>query len=572
MKQNCIFFIVISALISVSSILHSRVNSNAKASNRVITQDSGQVVNPGVEFVDEKFDQEAKRKSVMTLVERGIEFFNKNDLVTASKSFSHTKQFIRGELYLFLFDIKGSVIAHGQEPSLLWKNLYNKKDGLGSFYVQNMVKKAQNGGGWVTYEWRGAMKVSYVKLVNKDGKAYLIGTGYYPHSKSNTAIGLVKGAVSLFNQVIGEGRPVEEAFSTLSYPLSKRFVIGDLYLYALDFNGTIRAQGDRPGLIGSNAWLSKDPTGKLVNQEIVKKLKESDEGVWINYTSKNASKKAYAEKVQDKNGNFYFIACGYYPDAGRKEAINLVRRGYQFMKASGKSRAVKDFTSKRINTFRYGDLFLFVYDMKGLCIAHGGNEEFVGRNQFDLKDEDGRYFIREFIEKANAGGGWVNYKVNNSFESTYIEKIDLGIDQFFIGCGLFPVSKSETMTLLVKSGSGYLKVHSQEEGFRAFVERDGSFVRGDLFIFVFDETGICYTYGDDFDLIWRNLLDWKDDNGKLFVKTMINTAKRGPNKVRYKLNNSLVVAYVEQVEKDGKNFIVGSSFYQQTNLVTAKVT
>jgi len=562
MRRNSVFFIIMSALVTIGSILYPRKNNNTEAPNRVVTQGGGQVVGIDIEFIDEKFDQEAKRKSVTMLVEQGIEFFNKNDLVTVSKNFSHTKKFIKGELYLFLLDTKGNVMAHGQEPSLLWKNRYNAKDGLGSLYIQNIIKKAQEGGGWVTYEWRGAMKVTYVKLVNKAGKAYMIGTGYYPHSKSDIAVGLVKGAIALFNQVIGEGRPVEEAFSTLSYPLSKRFVIGDLYLYALDFNGIIRAQGDRPGLIGRNAWLSKDPTGKLVNQEIVKKLKESDEGVWIEYTSKNASKRAYAEKIQDAKGNFYFIACGYYPDAGRKEAKNLVGRGYQFMKASGKSQAAKDFTSKRINTFRYGDLFLFVYDLKGLCIAHGGNEEFVGRNQFNLKDEDGRYFIREFIEKAEAGDGWVNYKVNNSFQSTYIEKIDLGIDQFIIGCGLFPVSKSETMTLLVKSGAGYLKVHSQEEGFRAFVERDGSFVRGDLFIFVFDEAGICYTYGDDFDLIWRNLLDWKDDNGKSFVKNMINTVKRGPSKVRYKLKNSPVIAYVEQVEKNGKIFVLGSSFYQ----------
>jgi len=118
------------------------------------------------------------------------------------------------------------------------------------------------------------------------------------------------------------------------------------------------------------------------------------------------------------------------------------------------------------------------------------------------------------------------------------------------------------MTLLVKSAASYLKVHSQEEGFRALVERDGSFVRGDLFVFAFDETGICYAYGDNFSLIWRNLLDWKDDNGKPFVKIMINTVKRGPSKVLYQLNGASVVAYVEQVENDGKKFTIGSSFYQ----------
>ncbi|HEB41585.1 MAG TPA: hypothetical protein ENI08_01025 [Candidatus Dependentiae bacterium] len=562
MKQNRISVMLIPVLVTITAILYAAKGNKFTTVRGVVTQASAQVIGTDIEFIDEKFDLDAKRKSVISLVERGIEFFNKNDLVTVSNSFSHTKEFIKGELYLFLIDTKGTVFAHGQEPSLLWQNRYNSRDGLGALYIQQMIKKAQNGGGWMTYEWRGAMKVVYAKLVNKAGKDYVIGTGYYPHSKADIAVGLVKGAVALFDRVVGEGRPVEEAFSTLSYPLSKRFLIGDLYLYALDFNGVMMAQGDRPGLIGKNAWLSKDPTGKFVNQEIIKKLKETDEGIWIEYTSKNTLKRAYAEKVADKEGNSYFIACGYYPNAGRQEAKNLVGRGYQFMKAHGKSQAAKEFTSKRINTFRYGDLFLFVYDMKGLCIAHGGNEEFVGNNQWDLKDEDGHYFIREFIEKAKTGSGWVNSKVNNSFEASYVEGIDLGIDRFVIGCGLFPVSKSETMTLLVKSATSNLKHHSQEEVFRAFVERDGPFVRGDLFVFAFDETGICYAYGDDFNLIWRNLLDRKDDNGKPFIKIMINTVKRGPSKVRYQLNGAPVVAYVEQVENDGKKFAIGSSFYQ----------
>lgn len=562
MKRNRTFFGGMSFLaIFIAAVLYGATNNRLSAPRGVIT-DNGGVPESDIDFTNETFDIEEKRKSVISLVEQGVKFFNENDLVATSSAFSHTKEFIKGELYLFLFDTKGVFFAHGQEPSLLWKNRYDAKDDLGALFMQDMIKLAQEGGGWTTYEWRGAIKVSYVKLVSKDGKDYVIGTGYYPHSKTDKVVGLVKGAVALFNRVVSEGRSVTEAFSTMSYPLSKKFVLGDLYLYALDFNGVMMAQGERPGLIGRNAWLSKDSTGKYVNQEIIKTLKETEEGIWIEYTSKNTLKKAYAEKVQDSKGNFYFIACGYYPDAGREKAIDLVRRGYQFMKANGKSQAAKEFTSKRISTFRYGDLFLFVYTMKGVCVAHGGNEELVGDNQWDLKDEDGHYYVREIIEKAKKGSGWVNYKINNSFESAYVEGIDLGIEHFVIGCGLFPVSKSETMTLLVNTAVSYLKAHTEEKTFREFVERNGSFVRGDLFIFAFDDTGICYAYGDDFTLIWRNLIDLKDEDGKPFIKDMIEAVKRGPSKIRYKLNGTPVVAYAVQVEKDGKNFILGSHFYQ----------
>ena len=232
------------------------------------------------------------------------------------------------------------------------------------------------------------------------------------------------------------------------------------------------------------------------------------------------------------------------------------------MKASGISMAAKEFTTKRSNTFRFGDLFLFLYDLKGKCIAHGKNEEWVGQNHWDRQDEDGRYFVREMVEKAKQGGGWIDIKRLNSFASVYVEKIDMGTDEFIIGSGLYPISKNETMTLLVKSGAGYLQATQTQEAFRAFVDKQGKFIRGDLFVFVFDQEGFCYAYGDNYSLIWRNLLGWKDDNGKPFVKILINTARQGPGKVTYTLNKRSFISYVQQVEKDGKVYVVGSGFYQ----------
>ena len=145
-----------------------------------------------------------------------------------------------------------------------------------------MIKKAKAGGGWVTYQWRNATKVSYVKSFTKDGKEYVIGAGYYPHSKRDIVIGLVKAAVAYFNDVvIKKGFLVDEVFSTLSYPAG-RFVMGDLYLYAVDFNGQMMANGDRPGLIGTNVLNVKDAEGKFVNQEIINSLKNSKKAFGLN--------------------------------------------------------------------------------------------------------------------------------------------------------------------------------------------------------------------------------------------------------------------------------------------------
>ena len=324
------------------------------------------------------------------------------------------------------------------------------------------------------------------------------------------------------------------------------------------------AQGDRPGLIGTNSWDYQDATGKFTNQEIISKLQETPdtEGIWIEYISKGAQKRAYAEEVIDAKGNHYFIACGYYPAAGRDATVNLVKRGYQFMKGHGKTAAAQEFSDIREQKFLFGDLHLFVYDEKGVCIAHGGNPELIGKNYFNEQDEDGRYYIQELIKKAQAGGGWVDFKLKNSFQSIYVERVELGLENFIIGSGVYPISKQETVLLLAKSGAGFLRTHDDGESFREFIKKDGRFLRGDLGIFVVDTSGICYAWEDTHDLIWKNMMGEKDDTKKPYIKTFINTVRFGAGKVSYNINGRPRIAYVEKIEKGEKTYVIGSAYYK----------
>jgi len=516
------------------------------------------------EIAVDEFDLQKKQNEVRSLVDRGVEFSMNNSLPVICHAFTRTKKFIEGELYLFLLDTKGVMYAHGDQEDFLWKNMLDYKDAFGALAVQSMIKIAHAGGGWLTYEWSGAVKVAFVKKITIDDKDYVIGCGYYPHSKKYAAIGLVKGAVSLFNEDVKAGYPVGDSFGAMGYSNSERFVFGDLYLYALDFNGVIRAQGQEPGLINTNSLEYKDSRGKMVNKEIIEKLKEKEEGegVWVEYYSKNALKYAYAEKVKDAKGNYYFIACGYYPELTRDQVVELVRRGYQLMKSSGVSVAAQEFMGKETNAYRLGDLYLMVYDMKGKCIAHGGNSALVGQNHFEEKDQDGRYTIREMIDQAKIASGWVDFKLKNSFEAVYVEKVEMGVDTYVIASGIFPISKPEIMTLLVKSALGFLQSHSEDETFAALIAHKGDFIRGDLFVFAFDTDGYCYAWGDAYELIWKNILSWKDDEGKPFIKNMIEGSVQGPDHLVYRFNKKMRVNYVEQIEKNGKTYCIGSGFYK----------
>lgn len=515
-------------------------------------------------FPEHDFDPEAKRKDVITLLDNALEYLKTHTLDQSFYAFNNNPQFIKGDLYIFAYNSKGTCLANGYREDLIWKDMYNLKDGYGVPIVQAILEKGRQGGGWITYQWLNATKVSYVKEVIKDGSTYTFGVGYYPHSKVDAVVNLVKGAVALFNDVMKQGRSKEEALATFSYPLG-RFVQGDLYLYAVDFNGLQLAHGENPELIGSNAWSYHDSAGKLVNQEIISKLKLVDfgTGVWVDYVSRNAPKRAYAEKVKDAQGKLYFIACGYYPDADRKQVENLVSRGYKYMKSNGKTMAVKEFTDKANNNFRYGDLYLFIYDLKGICVAHGGNPTEVGMNMLDARDENGVLYIREFIKQGEKGGGWVDFKEKGAFTSVYVEEVDLGTGRYIIGCQIFPISKRDTMILLVKGAADYLRHHENDETFREFVDQNGKFIRGDLEVFACDTQGICFAAGDEYNLIWNNLMNAKDDDGKYYIKMMINVVKhnRGPSTISYRLHGAQRVAYIEPVEKAGKMYLVSSGFY-----------
>lgn len=507
------------------------------------------------------FNTERKKKEVIALVEEGIQYLTKHKLNDVFHAFTHTKKFIKGELYLYVFEPQGVCLAHGEEENLVWSNLYNLQDDYGSFIVQDILAKARDGGGWLTYRWRNATKNSYVKQVRVGEKTYVVGSGYYPHSEEDSVVSLVKGAIALFNTTIKQGRPKEEALSPLSYTLG-RFVLGDLYLYAFNAAGMLLADGDLPGRVGVNILGYQDTQGKYVYQEIIAKLKELDAGtgIWINYTEKNAMKRTYAEKALGNQGEEYFIACGYFPETTGKKAAELVRRGYQYMKKNGKTQAAQLFNNQANNEFRYGDLYLIVYDMKGVVIANGNNPQLVGQNFYNEKDEYGTYYVQELIKKAEQGGGSTEFKIRNSFQSFYVEKIDLGVEEYVIGSGIFPSSKEDTMILMAKGGAEYLKSNTYEDAFKEFVKKNGKFIRGDLSVFVVDAQGICYAHGDDYDLIWRNLMNLKDDAGKSYIQLFINTARRGAGQVTYTLDGKKRRVHVEPVQKEGTLYIVGSEY------------
>jgi signal transduction histidine kinase len=446
---------------------------------------------------------------------------------------------------------------------MVWQDLSEERDSFGERFIMSLIKKAEDGGGWYAYQKRDSSKVSYVKMVEKDGQKLMIGCGYYPHYKGDSVISLVKSGVVFFNDRIKSGIQPLEVFSNFNYSLGD-FILGDLYLYAVTSDVLVLANGALPNDAGQNYYNHKDDKGVFFLRNMVNAMKDAPlgEGHWFEYEWFNATKKAYMERVTDSSGISYFIGCGYNPDLDREAAVGLVKKGYQFMKAHGKSSIAQHINDQTQQDYRLGQLTLFIYDFMGNVIANGENIYLVGKNLYDLTDMSGRYMVREIIQKAkDEGAGWLDFRLHKSFYSVYIEEVDLGADKYVLGTGLYPITKESTMVLMVKSAKGFFKTHGEEESFRAFIDIKANFIRGDLSIFVLDTDGICYADGDRFDQIWKDLSNEKDDDGKFYIKTMLNAIKMGPANIIYKENGMRKIAYVESVKKGDKTYIIGSSFY-----------
>lgn len=101
-------------------------------------------------------------------------------------------------------------------------------------------------------------------------------------------------------------------------------------------------------------------------------------------------------------------------NASKDDAVAMVKKGVAFIKANGADKSYEAITAKDPQ-FVKSDLYLVVYGMDGKCLAHGANAKQVGRDLIDLKDIDGKAFIRERVElgKSKPAGFWQDYKFTN---------------------------------------------------------------------------------------------------------------------------------------------------------------
>jgi signal transduction histidine kinase len=99
--------------------------------------------------------------------------------------------------------------------------------------------------------------------------------------------------------------------------------------------------------------------------------------------------------------------------ATRADAEAMVKKAVAHIKADGDTKAYADFTGKAAQFINH-DLYIVVYKLDGTVLAHGSNPKMVGKNLIELKDIDGKAFVKERMDMAKSKNSfWQDYKFTN---------------------------------------------------------------------------------------------------------------------------------------------------------------
>lgn len=99
--------------------------------------------------------------------------------------------------------------------------------------------------------------------------------------------------------------------------------------------------------------------------------------------------------------------------ATKEEAVAMVKKTVSAIKGSGADKVYAEINTPA-GKWIDRDLYVVVYGLDGMSLAHGANPKQAGVMLIDRKDIDGKEFIKERVELAKVKASfWQDYKFQN---------------------------------------------------------------------------------------------------------------------------------------------------------------
>ena len=227
-----------------------------------------------------------------------------------------------GEMSASVLDYNGTILAHGATPDLVGANIHDIEDArganLGAIFEQHSPY-----GKWVEYWWHnpatenseGERKMAL--LLDRGG--YVFSSSTYPgdqgddadaaeSEKRRIAKAMVEAAIEAY---ANDHAAANKAIADLDNPL---YHDGELYVFVLDYNGTMAAHGVTPDLVGTSMFDLVDAQGTNLGDLFMES--PSAYGEWLEYWWPNPATETDEPERKltwAKASSSYIFAVGVYP-------------------------------------------------------------------------------------------------------------------------------------------------------------------------------------------------------------------------------------------------------------------
>lgn len=99
---------------------------------------------------------ETEKDKAIALVNEAAALITEKGIDAAKETLSKADgPFVKGELYVFAYDLTGIMVAHPKNPKLIGKNLLDVPDVDGKLFRKDIIALANDkGSGWVDYKYK----------------------------------------------------------------------------------------------------------------------------------------------------------------------------------------------------------------------------------------------------------------------------------------------------------------------------------------------------------------------------------------------------------------------------------
>jgi polar amino acid transport system substrate-binding protein len=228
----------------------------------------------------------------------------------------------------------------------------------------------------------------------------------------------------------------------------------------------------------------------------------------------------------------------------KEELIAFVNEARDFVVEQGKDKAIEVFNDSN-GEFTRGELYIIAYDFNGTRLAHPYLPEGIGKNALNVTDSNGVADVENMRVVAKGGEGWTYYIWPNPAHSdakelklTYVLKVDDGLwlaagTYLRIHTPIFSNQSREDLVAFVDGAKDFALNTSQEVAVKTFNDINGSYVKGNRYIFAYDFEGNCMALPIQPEFLGVNRINITDSNGVEYIRDMIALAQGGNGFVYY---------------------------------------